>query len=96
MRVLLSFAFLVVAPQTPGADAPGSPKAETPDTPAGWIDLMKPAVWKKYDANWVVTDEVKLDAEKNTKLKAASKEGGPICMNGEKGRLPVPDHEGEF
>lgn len=54
----------------------------------GWIDLMKPTVWKKYDPAWIVTDEVKLDPEKNTRLKANRTESGPAWLNGEKGRLP--------
>src|SRR5262245_23832161 len=66
-----------------GANAPGSP-----DTPEGWVELMKPDVWKKYDPAWIVADEVKPDAEKNTRLKAEKKDGGKAWVNGEKGRLP--------
>lgn len=80
MRVptsVLFVALVAAATQSPGADATGE-----------WTDLMKPAVWKKYDAGWIATDEVKLDDAKNTKLKAAKKDNGPIWVNGEKGRLP--------
>jgi hypothetical protein len=63
--------------------------AEEPAKPAdGWIELMKPDAWKKVDPAWIITDEVKLDAEKNTRLKAEKKEGGKAWLNGEKGRLP--------
>ena len=65
------------------AASPGSP-----DVPEGWTDLMVPGVWKKYDAAWIATDEVKLDPEKNTRLKATKKDGGTAWVNGEKGRLP--------
>ena len=54
----------------------------------GWIDLMKPTVWKRYDPAWIVTNEVQLDPAKNTKLKAQKIEGGTVWLNGEKGRLP--------
>jgi hypothetical protein len=54
----------------------------------GWIDLMKPDVWKKVDPGWVVTDVVTLDPANEKKLKAEKKEGGKIWVNGEKGRLP--------
>lgn len=63
------------------------PKAK-PETESGWIDLMKPDVWKKVDPAWVVTDEVRLDPEKATRLKAEKKDGGTIWVNGMKGRLP--------
>lgn len=64
-----------------------------PDPKAdGWIDLMKPEVWKKVDAKWIVTDEVKLapDAKgkADVRLKAEKKEGGTVWVNGETGRLP--------
>lgn len=79
MRVLLPVAFLVAASL---ASAPAA------DTPAGWTDLMKPDVWRKFDAAWIRADEVKLDGEKNNKLKATKKEDGAAWVNGEKGRLP--------
>jgi hypothetical protein len=54
----------------------------------GWIDLMKPEVWKKVDKGWIVTDEVKLNADNNKRLAASKTEGGTIWVNGENGRLP--------
>jgi len=65
------------------ADEPRPQPARAND---GWIDLMKPGVWKKYDPAWIVTDEVKLDPEKNTRLKATKTENGTAWLNGEKGR----------
>ena len=63
--------------------------AEEPAKPAdGWFDLMKPDVWKKHDSRWIATHEVKLNAEKQTRLSATPKEGGTIWVNGETGRLP--------
>ncbi len=88
MRILIALTFAVAAgslaaqEKNPGANAPGSPGKD------GWIDLMKPGVWKKYDPKWIVTDEVKLSTEKNTRLAATPKEGGKIWVNGETGRLP--------
>jgi len=64
------------------------PVGLAPAADDGWTDLMKPDVWKKYDAGWVVTNEVKLDDAKNTRLKATAEKGGAIWVNGEKGRLP--------
>jgi hypothetical protein len=88
MRIRLAAAFAVlvsslVAASHPGVETPGTVKADD-----GWIDLMKPDVWKKYDPAWVVTDEVKLDPEKDTTLKAEKQEGGKAWVNGPKGRLP--------
>jgi hypothetical protein len=84
MRVLIAGVFVVACVVvTPGADTPGSPAADD-----GWIDLMKPEVWKKFDPAWIVTTEVKLDADKGTKLVAEKADGGPIWVNGVKGRLP--------
>ena len=58
----------------------------------GWIDPMKPDVWKKVDDKWIVTDEVKLapDAKgkADVRLKADKKDGGKVWVNGETGRLP--------
>jgi hypothetical protein len=58
----------------------------------GWIDLMKPEVWKRYDAKWIAADEVKLTADPKGKadvrLKAEPKDGGKAWVNGETGRLP--------
>lgn len=50
--------------------------------PAEWTDLMAPEVWKKYDARWVVTDEVTLDPANPKKLAAKPAEGGKIWVNG--------------
>jgi hypothetical protein len=57
-------------------------------SPEGWIDLMKPGVWKKVDPGWITTAEVGLDPAKATRLKAEKKPEGPVWVNGEKGRLP--------
>jgi hypothetical protein len=58
----------------------------------GWIDLMKADAWKKVDAGWIVTDEVKLAPDPkgraDTRLKAEKKDGGAAWVNGETGRLP--------
>ena len=63
--------------------------AEGPKKAAdAWLDLMTPDAWKKYDSAWIATDEVKLDADKDTRLKAEKKVGGKVWVNGEKGRLP--------
>jgi hypothetical protein len=77
---LLAAACAAIAGSTLGAGAPG------PDD--GWIDLMRPEVWKKVDPGWIVTDDVRLDPEKNTRLRAEKKDGGRVWVNGEKGRLP--------
>jgi len=55
----------------------------------GWIDLMKPEAWKKFDPGWIITatPEVKLDPEKETRLKAVAIKDGNVWLNGEKGRL---------
>lgn len=81
MRAAIAAVLLAacVAAGTPGAD---------PKTADGWVDLMKSDVWKKFDPNWIPTDAVKLDPEKMTRLKAERKDGGPVWVNGEKGRLP--------
>jgi hypothetical protein len=58
----------------------------------GWIDLMKPDVWKKVDDRWVFTDAVRLapdpKGKADARLKAEKKEGGKVWVNGETGRLP--------
>jgi len=79
MRLAALLFVIALAAQSSGADPAG--KSE-------WVDLMKPDVWKKFDPAWIPTDEVKLDGEKNNKLKAAKKDGGTAWLNGEKGRLP--------
>jgi len=86
----LSFAVALFAacgfaamPNTSVAHASGSSIVDD-----GWIDLMKPDVWKKVDPGWVFANSVKLDADKGTKLVAEKAEKGTIWVNGEKGRLP--------
>ena len=86
MRFALAVMLLVscgVVAANPRVNTLGSPQ-----TPEGWTDLMKPDVWKKFDTAWIATDEVKLDVEKNTRLKGEKKDGGAAWLNGEKGRLP--------
>ena len=86
MRAAIAGGLLLVAclaASAPGAHAPGSPQPGD-----GWIDLMKPEVWRKFDPGWITTDAVRLDPEKATRLKAEKKANGPIWVNGEKGRLP--------
>jgi hypothetical protein len=87
MKMRLAYLLMAVcATLTAAADETKKPEDKPAD---GWIDLMKPEVWKKVDAGWIVTDEVKLDAEKKeTRLSARKKEGGTIWVNGENGRLP--------
>jgi hypothetical protein len=71
------------------------PKKSAPKSD-GWVDLMKPDVWKKHDPKWIVTNEVKLKADKDTRLAAEAKEGGAIWVNGEGGRLPDLVTKAEF
>lgn len=52
-----------------------------------WTDLMKPDVWKKHDAKWIASAEVKLNPEKDTRLSATAKDGGKVWVNGETGRV---------
>jgi hypothetical protein len=71
--------------------------AGDPKKPAdGWVDLMRPEAWKKFDPKWVVTDEVRLNPEKNTRLLATPKDGGTVWVNGETGRLPDLVTKDEF
>lgn len=85
MRLLPAVLFAALAASVCPADEPKKPAPKLPD---GWIDLMKPDVWRKYDPKWVVTDEVKLNPEKATRLVATPKDGGTVWVNGETGRLP--------
>lgn len=62
--------------------------AADPKPADGWIDLMKPAAWRKVDPGWITANEVKLDGAKGNRLKAEKVEGGAAWVNGEKGRLP--------
>ncbi|MCE9567062.1 MAG: DUF1080 domain-containing protein [Planctomycetes bacterium] len=80
MRLLLATTFLLLATATAVVSA---------EKPAdGWIDLMKADAWKKMDPKWIITDEVKLNAEKTNRLAATAKEGGTIWVNADTGRLP--------
>ncbi len=82
--VLMGACLAVAAPKArPVHSTPGSSHAEE-----GWIDLMKPEVWKKVDPLWLIASEVKLDPEKANKLVAVKSDKGTIWVNGEKGRLP--------
>jgi hypothetical protein len=54
----------------------------------GWIGLMAPDAWKRFDPGWIITDRVALDPERPTRLKAEPAEGGTIWVNGPRGRLP--------
>ena len=89
MRILVLAVFGVssLALASP-AEEPKKPDAKAD----GWIDLMKPDVWKKVDAGWIFADEVKLcpdpKGKVDVRLKAEKKEGGKIWVNGENGRLP--------
>jgi hypothetical protein len=85
MSVRLALLSWVLGVTVASADEP----KKSADKPAdGWIDLMKTDAWKKVDAGWIFTDEVKLNPEKNTRLSASKKEGGTIWVNGENGRQP--------
>jgi hypothetical protein len=55
----------------------------------GWKNLMTTEAWKRFDPGWIITSagEVKLDPEKDTRLKAAAVKNGLTWLNGEKGRL---------
>jgi hypothetical protein len=89
MRLFIAVALAVssVALASP-ADEPKPADAKSD----GWIDLMKPDVWKKVDGRWIVTDAVKLapdpKGKADVRLKAEKKDGGTIWVNGETGRLP--------
>jgi hypothetical protein len=70
MRPLLAVALVALfAPWSPADDA-------------GWIDLMRPDVWKKFDGRWVVTDAVALDPKDPKKLVATKAATGAIWVNG--------------
>jgi hypothetical protein len=66
-------------------------RASAPDADKdGWIDLMKPDAWKRFDSGWIITsaDGVKLDPQNEKRLQAAKVKDGAAWLNGEKGRLP--------
>ena len=56
----------------------------------GWIDLMKPDAWKRFDPGWIITslEEVKLDPTNERRLSASKVKNGLVWLNGDKGRLP--------
>lgn len=54
----------------------------------GWINLMAPTVWKKFDPGWIVSTGASLDSKKNTRLTAERVKDGTVWVNGVKGRLP--------
>ena len=87
MRVFIAAAFVLSA--LAFASPAEEPKKADKD---GWIDLMKPDVWKKVDDKWIFTDEVKLAPDAKGKvdvrLKGDKKDAGKIWLNGETGRLP--------
>src|SRR5438874_11711734 len=89
MRFAVAAAFVLssLALAAP-AEEPKKPEAKGD----GWIDLMKPDVWKKVDDKWIFTDEVKLapdtKGKADVRLKAEKKDGGKVWVNGETGRLP--------
>jgi Domain of Unknown Function (DUF1080) len=90
MRPVLATTFVL---STLALAAPAEePKRAASPGADGWIDLMKPDVWKKVDAKWITTDAVKLAPDAKGKddraLKAEKKDGGLIWVNGETGRLP--------
>jgi hypothetical protein len=86
--MFIRMAFLLMTMAAILAMAGAAPQKLEDKPTEGWIDLMKPEVWKKFDSGWIVTDEVKLNADKNARLAAGKKEGGTIWLNGESGRLP--------
>ena len=70
MRPLFAVALLAVAAPWGRADD------------AGWIDLLTPGAWKKFDDRWVVTDAVTLDPKNPKKLTATPADKGAIWVNG--------------
>jgi hypothetical protein len=78
----------IILAGTVGTTADEPPKPNAKSATDGWIDLMKPDAWKKFDAGWIVTDDVTLNPEKTNRLKANKKDSGTIWVNGETGRLP--------
>lgn len=81
--LLIPFSIVCFALVTRAADP-----AVKADPTGAWIDLMKTDVYKAVEPDWIMTDEVTLDPEKNnSRLKAKPTPNGTIWMNGEKGRL---------
>jgi len=58
------------------------------DSKAEWMDLMNKDVYKAVDPEWITTESVSLDAEKNGgKLKAVPVPSGTTWVNGVTGRI---------
>lgn len=68
------------------ASAPADPPPR--ETADGWLVLMHPDDWRKFDPGWVIAGGVALDPEKPTRLKAEPVKDGGVWVNGTKGRLP--------
>ncbi|MBA4064424.1 MAG: DUF1080 domain-containing protein [Isosphaera sp.] len=85
MKTALALLLAASAGSLAGADDPKKPDPKPAD---GWVDLLRPDAWKKFDPKWVATDGVRLNPEKNTRLAATPKDGGTVWVNGETGRLP--------
>jgi hypothetical protein len=85
-RALISLAVPLLA----SAAASRSEPPPARDEQDGWKSLMTPQVWRRFDSAWIVTasKEVRLEPEKETRLKASSVKEGDVWLNGEKGRLP--------
>lgn len=79
---VLLVALAAVLSVAPAADPPAA-KDLAED---GWVDLLKPDVWKKVDPKWVRTDAVTLAPGKGNKLVATAVPDGKIWMNGSTGR----------
>jgi hypothetical protein len=88
MRVPPAALLATVAGALAVAQEPKSPPSSAPSAADGWIDLMRPDLWRKFDPRWIVTDAVELNPEKTTRLLARPKAAGTIWVNGETGRLP--------
>jgi len=89
MRIRIAAAVALCVVIVASAEEPKKPEPKADKD--GWIDLMKPDVWKKVDTRWIFTDEVKLAPDTKGKadlrLQADKKTDGKIWLNGE-GRLP--------
>ncbi|MBX9582197.1 MAG: DUF1080 domain-containing protein [Gemmataceae bacterium] len=61
------------------------PPRETAD---GWLILMHPDDWQRFDPGWVIAGDVTLDPDKPTRLAAEPVKDGGVWVNGPRGRLP--------
>ena len=77
---------VVLAAVLASAPAPADPPPR--ETADGWLVLMHPDDWKRFDPGWVIAGSVALDPEKPTRLKAEPVKDGGVWVNGTKGRLP--------